>query len=252
MAAPRTRARRRRQRTPNDRDFSGSIQKIIREVVNQRERIRAEVLSDHWARYASASDEIYWFRSRFLPRNKLYLHEADDFLKKNAKDEDLIREIQRLCGKLTAAYGWSTVEALRFLLTDKRPMVEPIQVEQLARTLSVWGNSARVTVSFDLWVSQNTLMRAIARLRRMAGQRDKRPLEEKSLRLAEFVSETMFEKDSLSQRTYMDKWNADYPEWEYADVRHFARDCRRAKRCVLFMNGGPPEIGPGGRYPGAF
>jgi hypothetical protein len=50
----------------------------------------------------------------------------------------------------------------------------------------------------------------------------------------------------------MAKWNAQYPDWEYTDVRHFVRDCHHAKKCVLFMNVAPPELGPGEEYPGAF
>lgn len=248
-----TRSRRgRRKRSAEDKHLSGTIQDLVRGAIEERELIRAEVMSDHWRQIASRRDDVYWFRVIHLHGRTLSKQQAIEFLTKNANDKRVVREIQRVCGDLCRCCGWDTRQALKFLLTGRAPMVQPIQVETLTRAISIWGSSARVTVTFDLWLSSSTIMQVVTCLRRIAGQQDKRLLEEKTLRLAEFVSGTMSGQEKLSQRAYMARWNDDYPEWRYTDARHFVRDCRNAKVAVLFMNRGAPEIGSGEEYLGAF
>jgi hypothetical protein len=256
MATSRTRRRKPRRRKSEDEHFSGRVQSIIKEVVEEPEMVRAEVMSDHWGRHASKVNlDVYWFRATHLDGEVLSVDRAKRFLAEASKDGKVVREIERICGNLSSQYGWDSRQALRFLLTGKAPMLQPIEVEKLTWSNGKWGNFARVTLSFDLSVSARTMNRAILRLKRMAGQKDKRPIEEKAFRLADFVSETMFEPERLSRRAYMARWNADNsdkPEWQFDDVRHFVRACQDAKRSVLFMNNAPPELGPGEEYPGAF
>jgi len=262
MAATRKRARKRRGKS-EDLQFNGRIQDILEEVLEDTEKIRAEVMADHWRRHASEANlDVYWFRAEYLGGETLTISDAKSFLDIQAKDDRVAWEIRRICNNLSDDYGWDSSEALRFLLTGKAPMLRPIEFEKLCTTNGKWGNFARVTLSFDLSLSTSTLTRAIKRLKIMATHEGKRPIEEKAIRLAEIVSESMFEKDRTSEdgtpenrtpiRSYMANWNESYPDWSYRDVRHFVRDCRRAKKCVLFMNAAPPELGPGEEYPGAF
>jgi len=240
-------------RKADDDLFGGSVEQIIHDVIPENELIRAEVMSDHWARVANENWDVYWFRAEHLEGKTTSLQEANRFMARASQDVALTRKIQRVCTRLCHLCGWDMRQALRFLLTGKAPMIEPIELVSGGLVGdSMWGNSGRVTISIELYSSLNTIVRAIKRLRRMAQQRTKRPIEEKTLRQAELVSESMFETEPLSQREYMRMWNEDYPEWAYTDERHFARDCKRAKASVLFMNVAPPDIGPGQEIPGAF
>lgn len=241
-----------RYRRRADEHFTGKLQKIISEVIPEHEYLRSGVMSDHWARHAREDSDVRWFRASYLGGDTVSREQAKRFLEANARDEEVMRDVETACKRLSRLFQWNTRQALIFLFTGRAPTVEAIQVDRLTRRKSKWGNSARVTLSFDLWVSNSTIFRAVSRLRRMATQLAKRPIERKTLELADFVSATMFDKRRLSQRDLMDEWNLDFPEWRYSDERHFARDCKRAKRIILFMNAAPPDLGPGEEMPGAF
>jgi len=240
----------RRHRRMDDKHFSGTLQKIVKEVIPENEHIRAAVMSDHWARHANEDSDVRRFRGYL--GGTVTRHQAQQFLEANAGNKEVMEDLKATCHRVSSFFRWSTQQTLLFLLTGKPPMVEPIEVSRWSTKNSVWGNAARVTLSFDVWVSNATILRVVDRLRRMSGLLGKRPIEPKTLELAALVSETMFDKNQRSQRALMEQWNDDFPEWKYSDERHFARDCRRAKRIILFMNAGAPELGPGEEYPGAF
>lgn len=145
-----------------------------------------------------------------------------------------LESLRRLSARLSEAFRWGEAQATVFVLTDVAPIVEPITAE----TKGSYPISAasRVILSIDPALSPREVADYYRLIRRSAfGGMRHRPQTEKHIQLALFSA---LRPKGETWAEQMAAWNAEHPEWRYAEVTNFHRDCTTAQRRLLRPNWG--------------
>ena len=101
METTSTPTRKRRRRRSEEKNLSGRIQDIFEGVLEEEEKVRAEVMADHWRRHASQGQS----RCLLVPRNYLGGETLPSPRPRCSCDvqprtKESAREIDRVCNNL--------------------------------------------------------------------------------------------------------------------------------------------------------
>jgi hypothetical protein len=96
----------------------------------------------------------------------------------------------------------------------------------------------RLTISVEPWLSPKAVLDIYRTVQRRFIGHQSRPLSEKNLMLFDCVSSRMLSGQEVPPwRSLMAEWNKKHqghPDWQYKNVRIFARDFRRTGSMVVF------------------
>jgi len=199
------------------------------------QKIRCEVTASGkklkgWLRDRRVVPMIVFYDTESLLGEKL---ERKEFV---VHERSVIDESRKVALQLERWYGWERGEALRFLLTGKAPMVDPIR-GQTKRVRDDIEETAlnEITLVIKPWVSEASVIRAFQEGRRyLIGERKVTWSKARNFRILRFVIEHTSETGQppkLSQ--LMTLWNETCPPEDRADTaQHFARDYRRAQNAL--------------------
>lgn len=146
----------------------------------------------------------------------------------------VLAELLPIAEELADAYSWKEAQAVRFVLTGKRPMYQVMRGEVVPRAALGYYLSH---VKFELapWLSADTLLRAYRWAQQHAlGNNHRRP-SLRTLEVLRFVARRFRERKHKPWRVLLNQWNSKQrqrPEWRYDDVRHFAQAVRRGKQAI--------------------
>jgi hypothetical protein len=248
---------------------------------------RAEALAEVLATLCDNHPEVQEFRQKYLPGRLLKDEEARSFLderggpqgtdkvvrrtarnpkwalrtdaKRYATPSDM-RELLRLSGKLSKAYGWSEGDALWFVLTGYIPPIRPLEVELFINT-STWPSRnyepfiPRITVTAHAWVQAGQVERAFRDAQRQLFKGDAPPQKnERRLEVVKFVARRMRERDGETWEERRKAWNRRCPkEWRYSTYNGFRQVYERFKEQYIYRRYNHPnykkrEITPSEAY----
>ncbi len=140
-----------------------------------------------------------------------------------------------LAVRLAREYGWTSAQAVSFVLSENIPIIEPVSWS--ITSTSPIAALYRINMSIDPALSPREVMERYSRARRNIVPGRHKDLQGKALYLAVFASgraqgETW--KESMSE------WNTlqgnDHPDWQYSTVTNFARDCTQARNRLVNPN----------------
>jgi hypothetical protein len=138
----------------------------------------------------------------------------------------------RLCSEsLSLRYPWHAAQATTFLLTGFTPVLEPLSVALMRRQPPAL---TRLTLTLDLSVPPDQLVRRYQEIRKLVFAGRHRELSDKHSELAAFSSGRP-PRERWAQK--MEVWNETYgsthSRWKYTQEKNFARDCRKAVQRTL-------------------
>ncbi|MCF6096773.1 hypothetical protein L1766_07150 [Thermovorax subterraneus] len=142
----------------------------------------------------------------------------------------VLGRLKKIAERITKVYCpiWSEAQAVGFILTGKPPIIPKLQY---SLSLTSSEGLCWVTLKFDARITPQKLAKEYTKIRKkILGNHHIVPLTQKHLKLAEFVSEN---KEGLTWRKLMRKWNEAFPQWAYTNYRLFCRDANAAIDRIL-------------------
>jgi hypothetical protein len=155
-------------------------------------------------------------------------------------------------GKVIQQYPWEEADAVWFILTGEVPWVVPVTWQARwfggDRTISSFREEEEsfsygfITLKVEPWVSPQSVKQIYSEAQRsLRGEQRSRRLENKSLKLLEFVNERANPADLSSPKgrerlasELVSAWDEKNPKDAYgSNTRKFWRDFNRARRAVL-------------------
>jgi hypothetical protein len=135
--------------------------------------------------------------------------------------------LRSVSSTLAGVYGWQRCQASTFVLTGLPPMIDAIRSQTVGGI--PWSSTTRIVLEIDPAVTAADVMKHYSHVRDHLAPSGFRAIEERHLRLAEFVAE----HPDLDQDQMMRVWNDRFPSWPYHDEGAFYRDAVRARRSIL-------------------
>lgn len=220
-------------------------------------RDRQEVMSLLVANEAAIEPDVLAFRERELANRLLTLDEVTDWVSKQ-EAEDAVNDgegrradtleylgvdpwplrqptveggvLDTLCSvssMLSRVYGWQRCQASTFVLTGLPPMMDAIRSQTVGGVpLSC---TTRIVLDVDPAVTPSELMKHYSRVRDRLGAGRSHAIDERHLKLAEFVAQ----HPDHDQTHVMRMWNTRFPRWSYDDEGTFHHDAVRARRSII-------------------
>ncbi len=118
---------------------------------------------------------------------------------------------------------WKEYQAVGFILTGKVPLIPKVRYSYKITP----GMPLQITMEFNARITPKALSEEYTKIRqKLLKKKRVKPLQEKSLTLAEFFLE--YDKSKFTWEGLMQVWNSHYPKWAYNEYSNFQKDCRRA------------------------
>ncbi len=153
-------------------------------------------------------------------------------------------EMQRVASHIAASYHWTETESFLFLTEGRIPLVLPIDLN-FAALHSPHHRRMIVTMEFEPWITDETLLNAFHSARRMSSSRQLRLVEERRLRLFDFVEEY---RDKFVGKSWEEieedgapfpweevakRWVAKHPKWRYRSLSEMRATFRTTRKELL-------------------
>lgn len=216
----------------------GTIRDMLKKLVPKDEALRARAFSSFVGRLAENHWYVRRFRSSYLGGKTLSVAKANGYLTKHGVTDDL----REASFRVAQDCHWHQDQAIAFILTGKTPLIAAVAVGHREH----WGTDRHqftIDLSIQPWTSHRTVLRIYRHFQRLYFGDLRRGLaDSKAVALFDFVSRVRQQR--YTWRRAMDAWNQRNPDSEYDDVRHFARDYRRAERTMAFCGLPPVEGDP--------
>ncbi len=171
------------------------------------------------------------------------LHFVDERGKKFSEDVrqgSVMDRLRQLSERLVRTFGFDAAQATWFILTDTSPRRSPLD-GNIAVQNHPTHVDGRVTLSMDLWVPADVVLRVYRDVQRQRLGRENRPLSLSNLAVYRSVLQDARDAERANpgclpptRAQSMARWNREHPEKQYQQEWEFKRDVERAERLVLF------------------
>lgn len=215
-------------------------------VITPYEFERQYAVATYLAHQAEMSDPVRTFRAKFFGANtpttdEMSQMQAEGVDEPDYQDDPLVTSspsygLDDLVSWLNWRYGWNQADATDFLEAGRPPVDPPIPLPidvQVEDTSRPERKNGRIVLLVEPWVSPETVLRVYRRAQHWALGGKNRPIQEKNLKLFEFVERQKLEGQRPPWSTLIEQWNEAYPTQSYSDIRHFARDYERTRKALL-------------------
>jgi hypothetical protein len=129
-------------------------------------------------------------------------------------------ELYKISESLAEAYGWQRAQATAFVLTDLAPEITPCTVSFAGRD---FGGLARIQLVVDPYYTPAEVAQMYKPIRSRVWKGKAKGLSEKHTRLGIHV---LHHPDF--DHGCMQKWNEQYPNWAFSDMKRFKREASMA------------------------
>ncbi|MEO8501291.1 MAG: hypothetical protein ABI565_10280 [Vicinamibacteria bacterium] len=182
---------------------------------------------------ASTFDYPYqrsWLKEQSHCRdNVTFTHDGMCVHMASAHPDSVLDKLWQSSQRLAAVYPWEPHEALRFLLTDEAPTLDPAKVHVRA-SYGTRGTFASITMVIDPWLSSESVKAIYSDAQRRHFKRVSRAPRRSQFSLFDFVDRNHEGAGKMNWPALLEQWKTSKPPARFSDRRTLARAYRRTAK----------------------